>query len=113
MKEFTYCFNQLGAEFSETLFMNYEHAQSFGGVKPANYITVDRGRIKAANEEAACEKLFWLYNKDKLPCGYRGRSMSVSDIVELVDFSGTEEVKTIWYCDSVGFRRIDEDGNKI
>lgn len=113
MKEFIYRFKQLKGEFNETLFMNFEHAQSFGGVKPGNYCTVDGGKINAANEQAACEKLFCLYNKDDRPCGYEGRSMSVSDIVELLEFIGTDVVKTIWFCDSVGFQQIDEDGKKI
>lgn len=115
MKEFTYFLKQLKDEDTTILlrFLSYRNAQQFGGVKPSNYFAAAGGTIVAANEEEACEKLFVRYNKGKLPCGYRGRSMSVSDIVELFDFSGTEEVKTIWYCDCVGFQQIDEDGNKI
>lgn len=115
MKKFVYILKRLKDEDStaQLRFLNYKNAQRFGGVKLSNYFSAAGGTIRAANEEAACEKLYWLYNRDERPAGYTGRSMSVSDIVELWDNSEAEPTKTIWYCDSIGFQQIDEAGNKI
>ncbi|MBO5273657.1 MAG: hypothetical protein J6I45_03485, partial [Clostridia bacterium] len=52
-----------------------------------------------------CEKLYMRYNVDR-PAGYTGRSMSVSDIVNLWDNSGEEPIKTSWFCERIGFIRI-------
>lgn len=72
-----------------------------GSLNMDGYHTADTGVIEAPDSETACEMLFIRYNAD-YPRGYTGRSMSVSDIVELSDGGGT------WFCDSVGFKRIAE-----
>lgn len=113
MKEFTYCFNQLRDPFDDRLFMNFKNAQNFGGVNPDDYFTADYGIIKAYSELDACDKLYRRYNADDRPRGYHGRSMSVSDIVELFDNAEDEPVKSIWFCDSFSFIRIDETGKEI
>ena len=45
-----------------------------------------------------------MFNLDH-PDGYRGRSLSVSDVVEVVG----EEKSTFHFCDSIGFREVDFD----
>ena len=40
------------------------------------------------------------------PEGYKGRSLSVSDVVEIVDENGDS---TFHFCDSIGFKQIDFD----
>lgn len=93
-------------EAIDRLFLGYDSTvEHFGGVKLAFYEPADSGTVSAASPEAACEKLFSAYNAAERPHGYRGRSMSVSDIVILRDDSGEE---SLWFCDHFGFRKLDE-----
>ena len=58
--------------------------------------------------EVDCKDLEDVYRKFNLehPEGYKGRSLSVSDIVEIVDENGDS---TFHFCDSIGFKQIDFD----
>lgn len=115
MTEYTYTLDQLREATEEqiySLFMNYAWAEKHGGVKLHNYFTADSGTIKASSPQAACEALFRIYNIDR-PAGYTGRSMSVSDIVSLWDNTTDAPVKTSWFCDSVGFVQIDDNGKAV
>ena len=85
------------------MFMNYEWTQEHGGVNQDNYFAADSGTIEADTPLQACEKLFRFYNARYNLTGYAGRSMSVSDIVNLWDNEQKPPVKTSWFCDSIGF----------
>ena len=50
------------------------------------------------------EEVYQMFNLDH-PDGYQGRSLSVSDVVEVVG----EEKSTFHFCDSIGFREVDFD----
>ena len=52
------------------------------------------------------EDLFRLLNFNH-PDDYFARSMSVSDVVEIKEGGTQEESPGFYYCDSVGFRKID------
>ena len=52
------------------------------------------------------EDIFQKFNIDH-PNGYSGRSLSVSDIVEIVEAEDVE--KGFYYCDSIGFSKVDFD----
>lgn len=58
--------------------------------------------------EVDCKDLEDVYRKFNLehPEGYKGRSLSVSDVVEIVDENGDS---TFHFCDSIGFKKIDFD----
>ena len=59
----------------------------------------------AVGEDAGTlEEVYQMFNLDH-PEGYRGRSLSVSDVVEVVG----EEKSTFHFCDSIGFREVDFD----
>ena len=111
--KYTYTFDQLrnNDRGLEMRFMNFEYASQHGGVDAENYFTADGGLIDASSPEDACEKLYRAYNSKFTPEGdrprcYKGRSMSVSDIVNLWDNEQEPPVKTSWFCDSLGFRQI-------
>lgn len=56
--------------------------------------------------EVACgclEGVYRMFNEDH-PTGYRGRSLSVSDIVEIIE-SKTDP--KFYFCDTEGFKRVD------
>ena len=66
--------------------------------------------VKVFNGETGCEKLsdvYLLFNLSP-PVDHRGRSMSVSDVVAVIE----NETKKYYYCDSVGFKEIHFKANE-
>lgn len=55
------------------------------------------------------EQVYEMFNLDK-PDGYRGRSMSVSDVVAVR--KPDAEKPEYFFCDSIGFKKIDFDESK-
>ena len=84
-----------------------------GEPKKANYEAVYTARIpkeydlkdKAVREQVL-EALFTLFNGDEQPKGFKGQSMSVSDIVALKQ----DGVVSYHYCDSHGFQDLPNFG---
>lgn len=109
--KYTYTFDQLRDNPAGiyAMFNNYGWTMEHGGVDPDNYYTADSGTIEADTEIGACEKLFRLYNLPGYVPGYAGRSMSVSDIINLWDNEHEPPVKTSWFCDSIGFVKLEVD----
>ena len=105
--KYTYTLDQLRdtGEAAGLLFMNSEYVKAHGGIRPELYFTAAHGTIEAISQEEACEELYRRYNMER-PADYRGRSMSVSDIVNLWDNEVEPPVKTSWFCDSIGFKQI-------
>ena len=99
------CISKKEPELMARLFTDYERTMElFGRINPDDYELADFGMVDAPSPRDACEKLFSLYNADERPHNYRGRSMSVSDLVILTDESTGE--KSTWFCDSVGFKPL-------
>ena len=59
-------------------------------------------------EAESLEDVFYIFNVAH-PKGYIGRSMSVSDVVEVYHSSGKSQ---FYFCDSVGFQKIWFDKEK-
>lgn len=76
------------------IFMNYEWAITHGGIRESDYELVFDGEVDAKR----LEDIFYIFNK-KHPEGYRGRSMTTSDIV-WAEGLGT------FFCDSFGFKQL-------
>lgn len=94
-----YTLYMLKDEHYDKLFMNYGYAMANGGVNMDEYEPVYSGTIESLRSiPDMLESLFALFNCSH-PANYRGRSMSVSDIVVLED-------GTAWFCDSMGFKNI-------
>ena len=111
MKTYTYCFNQLRElpeDNSSRLFLSYKDLlANVGPFELERYFTADHGTIKAGCPEDACDRLFFRYNFPQADRHYTGRSMSLSDVIELWDNSGQQPVKTGWYCDRSGFVQVE------
>ena len=109
--KYTYTFDQLRDNPAgvSALFMDYEWTQEHGGIDRGNYFTADSGTIEAETPLRACEKLFRFYNARYNLTGYAGRSMSVSDIVNLWDNEQEPPVKTSWFCNRVGFVQLEAE----
>lgn len=114
MTHYIYYFLQLRdcPENAPRLFLSLEATiRHFDCVDLKRYEGVHCGEIDADSAEVACEKLFTLYNSDRRPADYKGRSMSVSDIVILDTIykwgdDDQQPPKYIFFCDSIGFRRL-------
>ena len=84
-------------------FMGYDTALKHGGVDPEIYRQVYGGIVNCSDVEST----FALCNTN-CPPGYFGHSMSVSDVVEVC--GGAQ--KGFYFCDSIGFKKIDFDISK-
>lgn len=68
------------------------------GLPRAVYEQVWEGR---APDDVSLDELFLAFNAEKpAPENYRGRSMSLSDLIEFVE-SGE-----LWFCDTIGWKQV-------
>lgn len=80
-------------------FISYDElCKDFGPPDPTNYRQVYDGAVETNNLEALYEK----FNIDHPP-DYAGHSLSMSDVLELYDESGS----TFHYVDRFGFQQVD------
>ena len=86
-------------------FMSYNEFPKFQNSDYVNCALYD----KVYSAEVECNNLEEVYSKFNLdhPADYKARSMSVSDVVEVKDGIGIEP--GFYFCDNVGFRKIDFD----
>ena len=69
--------------------------QRFGGISPEDYQVVFDGQLDTDD----LNQLYELFNASVLPKGCTGHRLSVSDVVELYDDTGSK----CWYLDEEGF----------
>lgn len=89
-------------------FMGYDSLSKFQGSSDVDSKIYD----KVFEGEVNCftlEKLYEIFNREH-PAGYKGRSMSVSDVVEIVD--GNTGKSYFNFCDSFGFQRVSFEPDK-
>lgn len=70
------------------------------------YDRVFTGEINAYS----LEDVFAVFNWDH-PDGYDGRSLSVSDVVEVMEGSDVEP--GFYFCDNIGFKRVEFDASRV
>ena len=87
-----------GCAFMGMDFLN----RKLGVDHPANeiYEQVFDGEIDGKSPEDVFAKFNWDH-----PEGYRGRSLSVSDVVEIIDSAEVEP--GFYFCDSIGFKKVE------
>ena len=84
------------------MFFGLDEVQKLTGskmVKAEIYDKIFSGDVDCPSLEGVFHK----FNYDH-PAGYTGRSLSVSDVVEIVESDNTE--KGFYYCDNFGFKTI-------
>lgn len=92
----------------EVMFVSYDSIGNFQGTREVQseiYNKVFNGEVECST----LEDVYKMFNTNH-PAGYAGRSLSVSDIVQVWD-GGDEEVG-FYYCDSIGFRKVEFDPDK-
>lgn len=76
-----------------------------GNELPAHlYEAVHSGEFDAER----LDDIFYIFNHN-FPEDYRGRSMSVSDVLEVINSSGES---VFYFCDSVGYKEVEFDKQK-
>ena len=85
---------------SRMLFSNLDYIKKVHrGIVPAEaYEMVFDGEVDAETTE----DIFRIFNTN-LPKGYKGRSLSVSDVVEIKHCDGKSK---FYFCDTIGFEKI-------
>lgn len=89
-------------------FMGYDRLEKLQGTTDIDSTIYD----KVFEGEVNCftlEKLYEIFNREH-PAGYKGRSMSVSDVVEIVD--GMTGKSYFHFCDSFGFKEVSFEPDK-
>lgn len=99
----------LDLDINRLAFLPYEYIQTkqnSPAVDAEIYRRVYEGSIEANN----LEDVYRIFNIDR-PKDYKGRSLSVSDVVEIVGAESKES--GFYYCDSIGFRKIEFDAGAV
>lgn len=92
----------LKRDTNNVAFMNLEFLEKVKGVHTVDSKIYDR----VFDGEVDCKTLEDVYQMFNLnhPKDYKGRSLSVSDVVEVIK---DEETSEFYFCDSIGFKQID------
>ena len=98
----------MGRDENRTAFMGMDEREHFlpsPKIDSSIYDCVFDGKVE-------CEGLEDVYQKFNIdhPEGYRGRSLSVSDVVEVIEAESVEP--GFYFCDSIGFGKVDFDPEK-
>lgn len=105
MKTYSYLIYQIN-DIGNTSYAFRSWDEAKGLIKMSEYNCVFNSEIKVEDERTKTDVLLMLYEKFNInhPKNYKGHSLSVSDIVVLID-----EKTTYWYyCDSFGWVDIKE-----
>lgn len=89
-------------DYHHVAFMSYdmlEHLQGTDKIDSEVYDCVFEGKVDCKGLEG----VYCMFNEDH-PDGYKGRSLSVSDIVEIIE---PDSDSKFYFCDSVGFKPVD------
>lgn len=105
MKNYRYVIYQVRADVPFA-FLNWKLANKMADWSFKPYRSVWNGYIEAVNDMDLLGYLFEMFNIDH-PEGYRGHSMSISDVV-LVQNMETNK-KKYYYCDSIGWKDITKE----
>ena len=91
-------------ETLDILFCSLEETLEKGPIRSDCYECVYEGEFQTMDPE----DIYVIFNTN-LPSDYHGRSLSVSDIVELE----RDGICTFFFCDSVGFQPVSFDRNAV
>jgi len=89
-------------DVNNVCFMSFDFLEKLQGTSEIDSSIYD----KVFSGEVKCETLEDVYVEFNIhhPKGYKARSLSKSDIVEVISKNGTGEFH---YCDSIGFKKVE------
>ena len=99
----------MGRDYNRVAFQSYDGLERLQGTNEIDSELYDRvfeGKVECDD----LEDVYRMFNVGQ-PEGYRGRSLSVSDVVETTD-KETGECKW-FYCDSIGFKQVTFDTDLV
>lgn len=94
----------MGRDHNRVAFQSIDELERFQGsseIESEIYDKVFEGEVSCEN----LEDVYRMFNLDH-PKGYKGRSLSVSDVVEVI---GADGESTYNFCDSIGFQKVSFD----
>ena len=94
----------MGRDHNRVAFQSLDGLERFQGsseIESEIYDKVFEGEVSCEN----LEDVYRMFNLDH-PKGYKGRSLSVSDVVEVI---GADGESTYNFCDTVGFQKVNFD----
>ncbi len=105
MRNYRYVIYQVRANVPFA-FLNWELANELADWSFKPYRSVWNGYEEAADDMDLVNYLWEVFNTNH-PDGYRGHSMSVSDVILVQDMETNE--KKYYYCDSFGWKDITKE----
>lgn len=96
----------MGRDYNRVAFRSLDELERLQGtseIESEIYDKVFEGEVNCAN----LEDVFRMFNLEH-PEGYKGRSLSVSDVVEVID---ADRKSTYNFCDTIGFQKVNFDPN--
>lgn len=98
---------QINDDNNENHFMGYDSTMSNGGIDESAYKNVYHGDVDCND----LEEIYTLFNTERVPT-HQGYSLSVSDVIEVIDSDNEMLNGKCFFCDSVGYKTVDFDTSK-
>ena len=95
------------ASESQNRFMDYDYAMEHGGIDESAYKNVFYGDVEAKD----LEDIYQLFNSKRIPT-HQGHSLSVSDIIQVLESDDERLNGKCLFCDAIGFKTVDFDTTK-
>lgn len=88
-------------------FMNYDFTMEHGGIDESTYKNVFYGDVDAKD----LEDIYQLFNSKRVPT-HQGHSLSVSDVIEVIESDNEKLNGKCFFCDDMGFKTVDFEASK-
>lgn len=98
---------QSKGDSNKNQFMSYDFTMARGGIDESLYKNVFYGDVDGDD----LEDIYAIFNMDRVPT-HQGYSLSVSDVVEVIDSENEMLNGRCFFCDSHGYKTIDFDTSK-
>lgn len=98
---------QINDDNNENHFMSYDSTMANGGIDESTYKNVFFGDVDGDD----LEDIYAIFNMDRVPT-HQGYSLSVSDVVEVIDSDNEMLNGKCFFCDSIGYKTVDFDTSK-
>lgn len=98
---------QMNDDNNKNHFMGYDSTMANGGIDESTYKNVFHGDVDCSD----LEEIYTLFNSERVPT-HQGYSLSVSDVIEVIDSDNEMLNGKCFFCDSIGYKTVDFDTSK-